>query len=67
MSDLLYPHKVTGDKYNEQVLGFIPLSIYTVAHMPGDTTAIVFETASTPRAKPVIKTRIPVPYYQHLD
>lgn len=67
MSDLLYPHKVSGDKYNEEVLGFIPLLTYTVAHKPGEPMAVVFETASTPRAKAVVKAKIPAPYYQHLD
>ena len=67
MSDIFYPRNVSGDKYNEAILDFIPMLTYTVAHAHGDPMAVVFETKSTPRAKAVIKAKIPAQYYEHLD
>ncbi|KIK81289.1 hypothetical protein PAXRUDRAFT_15309 [Paxillus rubicundulus Ve08.2h10] len=64
MSDLFYPTKVSGDKYNIVILEFIPQLRYTVKNKPGQPMATIHE-ASPPSAMPTFKTKIPAAYYLH--
>lgn len=67
MSDLLYPRNVSQDKYNREVLEFIPMLTYTVEHTPGETMAVVYETETASNEERTLKTRIPATYYEHLQ
>ncbi|KIK72910.1 hypothetical protein PAXRUDRAFT_21444 [Paxillus rubicundulus Ve08.2h10] len=66
MSNLFYPAKVSGDKYNLVILEFIPQLRYTVKHEPGQPMATIHE-ASPPSATPTFKTKIPAAYYLYVQ
>lgn len=66
MSDLFYPKKIIGNKYDIAIVGYIPKHHHSISHTPGESTGSVY-VVKPPSATPVFKTKIPTHYVLHLQ